>query len=141
MNTNKTNKKCFKNLKFVIHKHKAYKAGLHYDLRLQIPGKKKLWSFAIRHQPGSQQNTLLIKQPDHTWKWLTFEGEIPKGEYGGGSLQIWDKGTYILCKDHPGTDLLEFHGTKLKGIYALVKLPQKNSYLLVKTKHIDSLTK
>ena len=130
------NKEFIWQARYVVHKHNAKKAGLHYDLRIEIPSKHILWSFASRKplplKPGIKR--LIIKQPDHELKWLNFSGEIPEGEYGAGTIRIWDKGKYKLwSKQNNKVYVLEFIGRKLKGIYVLVKM-SNNNYLFFKKK-------
>jgi bifunctional non-homologous end joining protein LigD len=121
---------------FVVHKHKAKRAGLHYDLRIQTtPNSKKMYSFAIRkgipEEPG--QKFLAVRQPLHDIWWKDFEGSLPEGEYGAGTLDIWDSGKADLLKDNGLVKVYDFHGHKMKGLYSLVHLSGEN-FLLVKNK-------
>ena len=120
--------------RFVVHEHHAKRAGLHYDLRLEVPKRKILWSFASRHKLPLKAGIrrLLIRQEDHDPYWLDFEGEIPPGEYGAGTLKIWDKGEYTLwSRKNNKVFVVEFKGKRLKGKYALVHTSGDN-YLLLK---------
>jgi len=135
-----------KEFRFVVHQHKAYKAGLHYDLRLETikNGKHILWSFACRKgiplKPGEKH--LMIMQHDHNIKWLDYEGKYDgdeSGGYGAGYLKIWDKGTYKIIKRTKNSMTLEFHGKKLKGIYALIAIDNKNSWIILKARKSYSM--
>ena len=121
--------------KFVIHKHFA--SHLHWDLRLEMDGVLKSW--AVPKEPPAKKGIkrLAIQVEDHSLNYADFEGEIPKGNYGAGKVEIWDAGTYEL--DDLKRDKIEFelHGKKLKGKYVLVKTKygkQKDkSWLFFKT--------
>jgi len=120
---------------FVIHKHFA--RNLHFDLRLEMDGVLKSW--AVPKEPPTIKGIkrLAIQVEDHPLNYADFEGEIPKGNYGAGKVEIWDAGTYEL--DDLKRDKIEFelHGKKLKGKYVLVKTKygkQKDkSWLFFKT--------
>jgi len=130
-----------KQRRFVIQEHNAYRAGLHYDLRIEARYNKEciLESWAVRNLPklisGESNKVLMIQQPDHDLSWLKFEGNIPKGEYGGGSVKIYDRGTYKVINESKSSLVIEFNGKKLKGRFAIVKTDlEKGAYLLVRTK-------
>ena len=120
---------------FVIHKHFA--RNLHFDLRLEMDGVLKSW--AVPKEPPTIKGIkrLAIQVEDHPLNYANFEGEIPKGNYGAGKVEIWDAGTYEL--DDLKRDKIEFelHGKKLIGKYVLVKTKygkQKDkSWLFFKT--------
>jgi len=104
---------------FVIHDHKA--SHHHYDLRLSMDGVLKSW--AVPKIPPTKKGVkrLAIQVEDHPLSYATFEGTIPKGNYGAGTVKIWDNGTYELKeKDSKKIEII-FHGKKLKGEYVLVK--------------------
>jgi len=117
--------------RFVIQKHQA--THLHYDFRLEMDGVLKSW--AVPKEPPTQSGIrrLAMQVEDHALDYISFEGTIPKGEYGAGTVEIWDKGTYAL-KSRTGK-IIEFtlDGSKLKGDYALVNF-KENSWLLIKKK-------
>lgn len=151
-------KKYSKKLIYVIQKH--HTTHLHYDFRLEI--NKVLKSWAIPKQPPKIKNIkrLAIQVEDHPLEYTNFQGTIPKGNYGAGKVEIWDKGTYELINaegdpsgkkdsDTPqaypetffkkmftrGKILFELHGKKLKGKYCLIKtnyLKNKKSWLFFK---------
>lgn len=115
-----------KGLIYVIHKHNA--SHLHYDLRLQMKGVLKSW--AVPKEPPLDENTkrLAVAVADHMLGYEKFEGIIPKGEYGAGTVEIWDKGSYTPKEIKPDKIIFDINGKKLKGTYCLVKLkPKLNS--------------
>ena len=121
--------------KFLIHKHNANRAGLHYDLRIEH--NCMLLSWATRKMPelisGTTSKIALFEQPVHDPSWFDFEGDIDDG-YGAGKVLIWDKGSYDIIKwgDHL---ILDFHGNRLKGIYVLLPYPmQDNQWLMFRKK-------
>ncbi|MES2828829.1 MAG: DNA ligase D [Bacteroidota bacterium] len=136
-------------LQFVIQKHDA--SRLHYDFRLEMEGVLKSW--AVPKGPSTDPKTkrLAMMVEDHPFDYKNFEGLIPKGEYGGGTVIVWDQGTYepiekIKGKKAQEKHLLEqlksgsvkiiLHGEKLKGEFALVKTHGmgENGWLLIKHK-------
>lgn len=108
---------------YVIQKHQA--THLHYDLRLEIEGVLKSW--AIPKEPPMQPNLkrLAIKTEDHPIEYAKFEGIIPKGEYGAGKVEIWDKGNFIPIEIGDTKIIFSINGEKLKGDYCLIKLRPK----------------
>lgn len=136
-------------LLFVIQKHDA--SHLHYDFRLEMDGVLKSW--AVPKGPSTDPKTkrLAMMVEDHPMDYRTFEGIIPKGEYGGGTVIVWDEGTYepienikgkkaqekhLLEQLESGSVKIILHGAKLKGEFALVKTHGmgENSWLLIKHK-------
>ncbi|MFN3008182.1 ATP-dependent DNA ligase [Mycolicibacterium wolinskyi] len=120
------------NDKFVIQEHHARR--LHYDLRLERDG--VLVSFAVpKNLPDSTSvNHLAVHTEDHPMEYLTFHGTIPKGEYGAGSMTVWDTGTYEAEKfrvtddpdDTHGEIIMTLHGSRIDGRYALIQTEGKN---------------
>lgn len=120
------------NDKFVIQEHHARR--LHYDLRLERDG--VLVSFAVpKNLPDSTSvNHLAVHTEDHPMEYLTFHGTIPKGEYGAGSMTVWDTGTYEAEKfrvtddpdDTHGEIIMTLHGSRINGRYALIQTEGKN---------------
>jgi DNA ligase D-like protein (predicted ligase)/DNA ligase D-like protein (predicted 3'-phosphoesterase) len=104
---------------FVIQEHHSHK--LHYDLRLERDGVLKSWAVpkGIPETPGEKH--LAVAVEDHPLEYGSFEGEIPKGEYGAGTVTIWDSGTYVT--KHWDAEKIEvmLHGRRLNGPYVLVK--------------------
>jgi bifunctional non-homologous end joining protein LigD len=104
---------------FVVQRHDARR--LHYDFRLERNGALASWAVpkGIPLEPGQQH--LAVHVEDHPLEYATFEGEIPKGEYGAGTVEVWDKGTYELVEEKKNGGLtVRLHGKRLKGTYALV---------------------
>ena len=125
---NKSNKK----LKFVIQHHIATKD--HYDLRLEYKG--VYISFAVPKGPSDnpQEKRLAIKVEDHPLSYGNFEGTIPKGEYGAGTVMLWDKGTYEINEININKYIkFTLHGKRLKGKWVLIKIKNDN-WLLIKEK-------
>ncbi len=134
---------------FVIQEHHA--SRLHYDFRLEADGVLKSW--AVPRQPSLDpaQKRLAVHVEDHPLDYASFEGTIPEGEYGAGTVTVWDHGTYDnLLEDRPepqtlaeGIDVgrLEFflHGERLEGRFALIRMKarsrgDKDNWLLIKMK-------
>jgi bifunctional non-homologous end joining protein LigD len=104
---------------FVVQRHDARR--LHYDFRLEWNGALASWAVPKGPplEPGQQH--LAVHVEDHPLEYATFEGEIPKGEYGAGTVEIWDKGTYELLEEKKNGGLtVRLHGERLNGTYALV---------------------
>lgn len=105
---------------FVIQEHNA--SHLHWDFRLEIKGVLKSW--AIPKQPPKQKNLkrLAIETEDHPLSYAGFEGNIPEGNYGAGTVKIWDKGTYELLGFQEDKKIeFRLYGKELEGKYVLVK--------------------
>jgi len=134
-------------LMFVIQKHDA--SRLHYDFRLEMDGVLKSW--AVPKGPSTDPKTkrLAMMVEDHPFDYRNFEGIIPQGEYGGGTVIVWDEGTYepieeikgkkaqekhLLEQLKSGSLKIKLHGEKLEGEYALVKTHGmgENGWLLIK---------
>ncbi|MBI5555407.1 MAG: 3'-phosphoesterase [Elusimicrobia bacterium] len=119
-----------KDLIYVIQKHKA--SHLHYDLRLEMEGVLKSWAVPKEPSANLAIKRLAVAVEDHPLGYENFAGTIPAGEYGAGTVEIWDKGTYQLLEKNDKAYSLEISGTKLKGIFYLVKLKpgeDKNNWL------------
>ncbi|MBZ9677978.1 DNA ligase D [Mesorhizobium sp. ES1-1] len=126
---------------FVIHKHAA--TTLHYDLRLEHGG--VLWSWAVTRGPSldPHEKRLAVHVEDHPIDYAPFEGTIPKGEYGGGSVIVWDEGSWIPDGDpakamQKGHISFELKGHKLHGTWHLVRLKprageKRENWLLIKS--------
>lgn len=110
--------------RFVVHEHSA--SHLHWDLRLEMNGTLKSW--AIPKEPPIKKDIkrLAILVEDHPLSYANFEGTIPEGNYGAGTVKIWDKGTYELEKKLPKEIIINFFGKKLKGKYVLIKTKYGN---------------
>jgi bifunctional non-homologous end joining protein LigD len=104
---------------FVIQRHDARR--LHYDFRLERDGALASWAVpkGVPLEPG--QRALAVHVEDHPLEYATFEGEIPKGQYGAGLVEIWDKGTYELVEEKKDGGLtVRLHGDRLEGTWTLV---------------------
>ena len=139
-------------LRFVVHKHLA--SRLHWDLRLELDGVLKSWAVPKGPSLDPEEKKLAVMVEDHPIDYQFFEGVIPEGNYGAGTVMIWDRGTYCavgspdrgqseenlrkgLAKGHISFVLA---GERLKGEFALVRLKkaQENNWLLMKKRDADS---
>ncbi|MCK4268703.1 MAG: DNA ligase [Actinomycetia bacterium] len=122
---------------FVVQRHQA--SHLHFDFRLEMGGTLKSW--AVPKGPPSQpkEKRLAVAVEDHPLAYASFEGVIPVGQYGAGTVEIWDKGTYEAVRpDDPEAQLesgkfsFVLKGERLKGLFALVKTAYSSkSWLLI----------
>ena len=131
-------------LSFVIQHHLSRKE--HWDFRLEVGGVMPSW--AITKEPNGEDKRLAVKTEDHPLEYAKFHGKIPKGQYGAGTVKIWDKGKYENARDYmsmedsikEGKVEVELKGKKLKGRYALVKMkpneryPKENNWLFFRMK-------
>jgi len=132
--------------RFVIQRHQA--SRLHYDLRLEIDGVLKSWAVPRGPSMNPKDKRLAIQTEDHPIKYLTFQGSIPKGNYGAGEMQIWDEGIFesatstdLSNQVNSGNLKIKFFGKKIKGEFALVRTnrgDKKNQWLLIKKKDESS---
>jgi bifunctional non-homologous end joining protein LigD len=105
--------------RFVVQEHNARR--LHWDLRLEHDGAAASWAIPNGIPETPDENRKAVRTEDHPLEYLSWEGEIPKGEYGAGTMKIWDSGTYELEKWEPEKVMVEFHGKRLQGRYALFR--------------------
>lgn len=116
--------------RFVVQEHHA--RHLHYDLRLERDGVLKSWAVPKGIPETAGEKHLAVAVEDHPLEYGTFEGEIPKGEYGAGTVSIWDSGSYDTR--HWDDEKIEvvLHGNRMNGAYVLVKFKRagKNDWLL-----------
>lgn len=124
-------------LVYVIQKHHA--THLHYDLRLEQGGVLKSWAIPKEPPLKPGEKRLAVEVEDHPLEYASFHGSIPKGEYGGGSVAIWDHGTYEPIETNPRMREFVLHGQKLKGTFVLVLLrpregEKRKNWLFFKTK-------
>ncbi len=135
-------------LRFVVQKHAA--SHLHYDFRLEMDGVLKSWAVPKGPSLNPADKRLAMQVEDHPFDYKDFEGIIPEGNYGAGTVMVWDEGTYeslegsdptktaqekILLKElRAGSLKIRLNGTKLKGEFALVKTKGRDdrSWLLIK---------
>jgi bifunctional non-homologous end joining protein LigD len=131
-----------KALHFVVQKHAA--SHLHYDFRLELDGVMKSWAVPKGPSYDPKVRRLAMEVEDHPISYNTFEGTIPAGEYGGGTVMLWDRGTYE-AEDGGGVESLRrgyekgdlkivLHGTRLRGGWVLVRMkrPGRPQWLLIK---------
>jgi DNA ligase D-like protein (predicted ligase)/DNA ligase D-like protein (predicted polymerase)/DNA ligase D-like protein (predicted 3'-phosphoesterase) len=109
---------------FVIQEHHARR--LHYDFRLERDGVLVSWAVPKNLPTATSVNHLAVQTEDHPLEYGSFEGSIPKGEYGGGEVQIWDSGTYETEKFLADEVIVTLHGSKVSGRYALIHTDGKN---------------
>ncbi|HEU4345606.1 MAG TPA: non-homologous end-joining DNA ligase [Candidatus Binatia bacterium] len=111
---------------FVIQKHAA--SHLHYDLRLEMGGVLKSWAVPKGPPYEVKESRLAMATEDHPMDYYRFEGTIPKGEYGGGTVMVWDTGTYELIDGNYWKGKLHvfLNGKKLKGEWVLIKAAERN---------------
>ena len=136
-----------KALGFVIQRHAA--SRLHYDFRLELDGVLKSW--AVTKVPSLDPGTkrLAVEVEDHPLDYGSFEGTIPQGQYGGGTVQLWDQGSWTPQSDDPRGDLAKGHlkiilsGKRLHGKWALIRMHDerakpgrrvRHNWLLIKEK-------
>ena len=129
---------------FVVHKHGA--SRLHYDFRLAIDGVLVSWAVPKGPSMNPAEKHLAIRTEDHPLEYAEFEGVIPAGQYGAGTVMVWDTGIYEPANGIPPAKQLaqgkidvELHGSKLRGGFTLVRTAKpsadsrgKESWLLIK---------
>jgi bifunctional non-homologous end joining protein LigD len=132
-------------LAYVIQRHEATR--LHFDLRLELDGVMKSWAVPKGPSLDPAVKRLAIEVEDHPIEYNSFEGTIPEGEYGGGTVMLWDRGTYGYAGDaedpvaalragyRKGDFKFELRGKRLRGSWVLVRTRRqgrKNQWLLIK---------
>lgn len=126
---------------FVVQKHRA--SQLHFDFRLEADGVLKSWAVPKGPSMNPKDKRLAVQVEDHPLDYAGFEGVIPQGNYGAGTVEIWDSGTYLYkgkFRDvdeaiEEGVIEMELDGQKLKGLFDLVRTDmddKKNNWLLMK---------
>lgn len=135
---------------FVIQKHDA--SRLHYDFRLEVDGVLKSWAVPKGPSPDPREKRLAVQTEDHPLDYADFEGVIPAGEYGGGTVLVWDAGTW---KNHSrneqgrtlsparalarGKLVFELWGQKLRGKWALIRMQDTGkNWLLIKERDAEA---
>lgn len=122
---------------FVVQHHMARKE--HYDFRLELGGTLKSWAVPKGPSYDTKDKRLAVQVEDHPINYKNFEGTIPKGQYGGGTVMVWDQGYWKPLTNHPKKDLengsikFELFGTRLQGKWTLVHF-KENNWLLIKEK-------
>jgi bifunctional non-homologous end joining protein LigD len=129
---------------YLIQKHAA--SRLHYDFRLELGGVLKSWAVTLGPSLNPEDKRLAVQVEDHPLEYGSFEGTIPKGEYGGGTVMLWDQGTWEAIGNADrdlarGNLTFVLHGKRLKGRWHLVRLRSRRSgaskrenWLLIKGK-------
>ena len=117
---------------YLIHKHAA--SHLHYDLRLEMDNVLKSWAIPKEPPTGFGVRRLAVQVEDHPISYATFEGTIPEGEYGAGTVEIWDKGTYKLIDRKESKIIVDLNGERLKGPYVLIRFKEKKNWLFFRKK-------
>jgi bifunctional non-homologous end joining protein LigD len=110
--------------RFVVQEHHA--TALHWDFRLEKNGVLVSWAVPRGLPPDPRTNHLAVHTEDHPLSYFDFEGEIPKGEYGGGKVMLWDKGTYTEEKFSEREVMVVLHGERTRGRHVLFKTGGKN---------------
>ena len=105
--------------RFVVQEHNARR--LHWDLRLEHEGVLASWAVPRGIPDHPDENRLAVRTEDHPLEYLEFEGEIPRGEYGAGTMKVWDSGTYQAEKFRHDEVIATFHGERVSGRYALFR--------------------
>jgi bifunctional non-homologous end joining protein LigD len=109
--------------RFVVQEHHATR--LHWDLRLEHEGVLASWAIPNGIPPHPSENRLAVHTEDHPLQYLDFEGEIPAGEYGAGTMTVWDRGTYELHLWNDKKVEITFHGERLSGRYGLFPIGRR----------------
>ena len=113
--------------RFVVQEHHARR--LHWDLRLEHEGTLASWALPRGVPEHPDENRLAVRTEDHPLEYLEFEGEIPKGEYGAGTMKVWDRGTYEAEKFRDDEVIAVFHGERMRGRYALFRT-RENDWMI-----------
>ncbi|MEA2374997.1 MAG: bifunctional non-ous end joining protein LigD, partial [Thermoleophilaceae bacterium] len=105
--------------RFVVQEHHARR--LHWDLRLEHDGVLASWAIPNGIPEDPKENRKAVHTEDHPLEYIDFEGEIPRGEYGAGTMKVWDSGTYECHKFRDDEVMVTFHGERLEGRYVLFR--------------------
>lgn len=139
--------------RFAVQRHDA--SRLHYDFRLELGGVLKSWAVPKGPSMNPADKRLAVMVEDHPVSYIHFEGEIPEGNYGAGTVQVWDKGAFFpINKDHEkiserqalqnlkkGELKIFLKGDKLAGEFVLVRFKDDKNWLLIKHKDEYAVTK
>jgi bifunctional non-homologous end joining protein LigD len=109
--------------RFVVQEHHA--RHLHFDFRLELGGVLRSWAVPKGPPARPGERRLAVVVEDHPVDYLEFEGTIPTGQYGAGTVRIWDRGIFTLETIGPNELKLVLHGEKLWGRYALIRLERR----------------
>jgi len=118
--------------RFVVQKHQA--SHLHYDFRLEADGVLKSWAVPKGVPEKAGIKRLAVQVEDHPVDYINFSGRIPEGEYGAGTVEIYDKGKWQALDGslEKGSIKFKLAGKKLKGEYVLVRLKDEKNWLIYK---------
>jgi bifunctional non-homologous end joining protein LigD len=114
--------------RFVVQEHDATR--LHWDLRLERDGALVSWAIPNGIPQSPKENRKAVHVEDHPLDYIDFEGEIPEGNYGAGTVRIWDAGTYDCEKWEPKKIIVVFHGERLRGRYALFQTGSEKDWMI-----------
>ncbi|MGE8132304.1 DNA ligase D [Novosphingobium subterraneum] len=116
---------------FIVQKHDATR--LHWDFRIEVDGVLKSWAVTRGPSPDPQDKRLAVQTEDHPLSYAEFEGTIPEGEYGGGTVMLWDRGTWAPIEGKSAKDLEDGHlhfrldGERMKGEWLLIRLKKRGN--------------
>lgn len=116
---------------FIVQKHDATR--LHWDFRIEVDGVLKSWAVTRGPSPDPEDKRLAVQTEDHPLSYAEFEGTIPQGEYGGGTVMLWDRGTWEPIEGKSAKDLLDGHlhfrlaGERMKGEWLLIRLKKRGN--------------
>ncbi|MDH7482502.1 MAG: DNA polymerase ligase N-terminal domain-containing protein [Armatimonadota bacterium] len=117
--------------RFVVQEHHA--SHLHWDFRLEMDGVLKSWAVPKGPPESPGIRRLAVQVDDHPLDYIDFEGEIAEGEYGAGTVTIWDRGYFELKERSKDKIVFDLHGERLKGGYALIHM-RGNQWIMLKRK-------
>ncbi|MFQ5862968.1 MAG: DNA polymerase ligase N-terminal domain-containing protein [Candidatus Brocadiales bacterium] len=124
--------------RFVVHEHRARR--LHWDLRLEMGGVLRSWAVPKGPPKNPGIKRLAVQTEDHPVDYIDFEGVIPEGHYGAGTVEVWDAGGFKLVEEKKDRELkFTLNGKKLQGTYFLLKIrsgkiPGEKNWLFFKAK-------
>ena len=120
--------------RFVIQEHHA--RNLHWDFRLEIGGVLKSWALPKGIPMSEGKRNLAVQTEDHPLEYISFAGEIPEGEYGAGTVTIWDSGSYSIKDSTPEKYEVVLEGKVVKGKYVLIRFKKAGDkeWLIFKTR-------
>lgn len=116
---------------FIVQKHDATR--LHWDFRIEVDGVLKSWAVTRGPSPDPEDKRLAVQTEDHPLSYAEFEGSIPEGEYGGGTVMLWDRGTWAPIEGKSAKDLEDGHlhfrldGERMKGEWLLIRLKKRGN--------------
>lgn len=118
---------------FIYSVQEHHASHLHYDLRLERDGVLKSWAVP-KGIPEDSSRRLAIEVEDHPLDYAFFEGAIPAGQYGAGTVKLWDRGTYDVIRWSDKEIEITIDGERIKGTYTLIRMSGKN-WLMLRSKN------